>query len=78
MTVAECLRASRAANDDRLRASNGKPPNYAIAEGHAARALQLREQAHEQDPEHVDPEWASDKAPHDTVVAFLRKYPSIP
>lgn len=77
-TVAELLRRSRAANEARIRAGNSKPPAYKIAEQHAAQALALREQADQLDPEHADPEWAKDKAPHAEVMAFLMKYPTIP
>lgn len=77
LPVAVLLQQSRQANLDRLRAGNAKPPNYQLAEQHAARALELRLQAHDIDPQHADSEWANDKAPHDQVVGFLRKYPSI-
>lgn len=74
----DLLRQSRAANLERIRAGNGKPPNYAVAEQHAARALALRLQAHETDADHQDAEWANDTVPHADMVAFLRTYPSIP
>lgn len=74
----DALRQSRAANYDRLRAGNALPPNYALAERHAARALDLRLKAHEADPKHVDPEWLNDTAPHEDLVAFLTTYGTLP
>ena len=30
------------------------------------------------DPNHADPAWADDKAPHETLMAFYSSYSSIP
>jgi hypothetical protein len=86
MSVADLLLASRAAHN-RKRQSTGKTdkhgvissrPDYQKAEAHIAEALRLRLEAHALDPEHADPEWARDVAPHDELVAFYRQYPLIP
>lgn len=75
-SVAQLLQASRDANLSRLRASRQKL--YIEAELQAARALRLREEAHDRDPEHLDGEWQHDKGQHEALVVFLRNYPSIP
>jgi hypothetical protein len=84
--VADLLIASRAQHDQK-RQSTGRvnrdgivtsKPNYPKAENHIAEALRLRLEAHELDPEHTDPEWSRDVAPHDALVAFYRQYPLIP
>ena len=40
----------------------------------AIEARRLRVAADEADPEHTDPAWALDKAPHADIVAFLDRY----
>lgn len=76
--MADALRHSRTANLERLRAGNKRTANYKLAERHAAEALELREYAHANDPEHTDPEWANDRVPHNEMVDFLRVYQNIP
>lgn len=78
LSVADALRQSRVANLERLRAGNKRTANYSLAERFAATALELREYAHANDPEHTDPEWANDRVPHDQMVDFLRLYPQLP
>lgn len=87
--VADLLHQSRAAHADYRRASGRtdkdglvvSAPDYAAAEAHVARALTLRQQAHDADPLHTDPAWDSEKHlrfHHDDLVAFYRAYPQIP
>lgn len=84
--VSDLLIASRAQHDQK-RQSTGRTnregvvtsqPNYPKAEGYIAAALRLRLEAHALDPDHLDPEWRRDPAPHDTLVAFFQEYPTIP
>lgn len=82
-SVAALLTRSRAHHQRKTELANrfrGKVhvPNYRQAEHEAAQALALRLQAHDLDPNHLDPEWANDKAPHAEIVAFLTKYESLP
>ena len=77
------LKRSRAHHAQKSRFANqmqGKQhvPNYAKAEAEIAEALRLRLQAHELDPTHADPEWANDKVPHEALVEFFQRYPTIP
>lgn len=86
MTVADLLTASRqhALQRKRLAGRANKDghithrPNYPAAEQAAAQALKLRLQAHDLDPDHTDPAWSDDPAPHAEIVAFLEAYASIP
>jgi len=79
------LTQSRAAHQRKQKASgrtNAKgdviaQPNYPVAEGHLADALDLRLQAHALDPDHLAPAWQDDKVPHETLVAFMQRYASI-
>lgn len=80
--VAEMLRDSRAAHD-RYRSLAGRVakdgtvaarPNYVAAEENVREALNLRVAAHRIDPQHADPEWGNDKAPHATLVDFYVKW----
>lgn len=82
-SVSSLLKRSRAHHQRKTELANkrlGKQhvPNYQAAEAEAAKALELRLQAHDLDPDHLDPEWANDPAPHAEIVAFLQKYESIP
>ncbi|MEY4385599.1 MAG: hypothetical protein RLY20_882 [Verrucomicrobiota bacterium] len=82
-SVAELLAQSRAHHLTKTRLANrriaGKhAPDYGAAEQAAAQALTLRLQAHQLDPDHIDPAWAADVVPHEQIVAFLTAYPSIP
>lgn len=58
-------------------------PDYPLAEQHIAEALRLREEADALDPEHRSPVWSRDRAAnkgvsHGDLVAFFRKYATIP
>lgn len=76
--VADLLRLSRAENLMRLRFGNRRQANYVVAEQHAKAALELRLQAHEADPDHIDAEWQNDTVPHQQMVEFLTQYADIP
>lgn len=72
MTPAALLAQSRAAHDEyRKLAHKGRKPSGWQA--HLWDALTCREQAHALDPEHLDPAWSEDTAPHETLIAFYRK-----
>jgi hypothetical protein len=84
--TADELRASRAAHD-RYRHAAGKidlqgnvsePKRHDACRVALEEALNHRHAAHAADPEHTDPEWARDKAPHDQLLAFyesqIRRY----
>ena len=75
--VNRLLDASRAAHAEYRQAANSPKPNYPLAEQHVARALDLRLQAHQLDPEHRSTGWKSDTAPHERLVSFYQKYPTI-
>jgi hypothetical protein len=78
--VNRLLEASRSAHAEYRRAANPESgqPNYPLAEQHVARALELRKQAHELDPNHRSSGWASDQAPHERLIKFYESYTSIP
>ena len=71
MTVADHLHAARQAHDKYRRARGGKADAEAV-NAHARAALEARLAAHDLDPDHSHPAWASDPAPHDALVAFYR------
>lgn len=71
MTVADHLNAARQAHDKYRRAMSVKADAEAVND-HARAALVHRLAAHDLDPEHTHPAWASDPAPHDALVSFYR------
>lgn len=79
LTVPQLLTEARAHERARIAAANkrnGKlpAPDYPSANQHAQSALDKRRQAHESDPDHLDPAWQGDRLPHDAQVAWLEAY----
>lgn len=75
--VAELLARSRSHHADYRRIVGTRALAREVRQSQARDALTLaldaREQAHQADPEHVDPAWALDRAPHGELVAFYRQ-----
>lgn len=79
-TVASLLAESRAAHSlyrqllPRMQAVAGTVQemlgNVMAAKDALERAGTLRKAAHDADPEHTDPAWAADPAPHDELMTF--------
>lgn len=79
--VTQLLTASKAHHLAYLQ-EDRKAPNadYAKCEAEVAQALSLREQADALDPDHTAAIWHDDAVrwPHARLLAFYRKYSSIP
>jgi hypothetical protein len=78
-TVASLLTRARSHEASRRDVSNRRTggrhtPDYIAAQTHAIAALDLRLQAHDVDPQHTDPQWASDPLSHEQQVQWLRAY----
>lgn len=85
-TVADLLQQSRAAHAQKKRAAGTidakavpSGADYPLADAHLGEALTLRLAAHDLDPEHADPAWASDEranrgVSHDALVCSFRAY----
>lgn len=81
-SVEDLLRISRQQNLLRKRLSGRadkhgiitQGPDYANAERATALALSARLEAHLLDPEHTDPAWTFDAAPHTEILKFFVKY----
>lgn len=80
MTVAELLTASRSAHVRYRQVASTRPtchhvaPQVAEISSALGDAYILRQRAHDADPDHRDPAWASDLAQHDELMAFYRKF----
>lgn len=84
--VARLLTAARKAHDAKKRAAgtvqtDGKTstPDYQTAEAHIREALSLRQEAHDLDPNHIDPAWQADQTAnrgvsHADLCAWFEKY----
>jgi hypothetical protein len=81
MTVDEALALSKAAHLAYLSEDRNAPQaDYGLCERHVATALELRQQAHDLDPDHTASIWRDDEArwPHEELMDFYRRYPAIP
>lgn len=79
--VARLLTASRAAHRQYRLAANPAPPgipNYPLAAQHVAMALELRQAAHDRDPDHTAPAWQEDPVSHAELVEFYTRYAETP
>lgn len=82
-SVSALLQQARAQERLRVTLANrrqGKQPNpdYIGATASAQIALDLRQQAHALDPDHLDPSWGEDKLGHVEQCAWLSAYISRP
>ena len=73
MTVAELLELSRAKHMAYRRVQGQTPGAHALRKGHVEEAYSARKRAHEADPGHTDPAWASDTADHGALMAFYEQ-----
>ena len=79
VSIASLLAHSREHQKRRTKAANRQTnkhhaPDYHASTQAAQLALDARLEADRRDPDHLDPAWALDPAPHDAIVAFLEKY----
>jgi len=71
-TVADLLAQARVAHLDYRRLGNQVSSKEAKQQA-IIKARDLRQRAHDRDPEHTDPSWAEDKVPHGELVRFYEK-----
>lgn len=71
-TVRELLAQSRAAHAEYRSLTTARVAKD-VTLVPLARARDLRQQAHDADPEHSDPAWTLDKASHSELMSFYRQ-----
>lgn len=82
-SVSALLQQARAQERLRVILANGRQgeqpnPDYLGATASAQIALDLRQQAHALDPDHLDPSWGEDTLGHVEQCAWLAAYVSRP